>query len=103
MMFLSRAFILSFVLALISTVHGLPPFHGIEHHAARESFPRDIEVKDHQDPARPKGYRGFGGIKGINNGGINLATNPWIPADRIPNSSRSPCPMLNTLANHGFL
>jgi len=27
----------------------------------------------------------------------------WIPAFQIPRSSRSPCPMLNTLANHGFL
>jgi hypothetical protein len=27
----------------------------------------------------------------------------WIPAVLVANSSRSPCPMLNTLANHGFL
>lgn len=27
----------------------------------------------------------------------------WIPAKDIPGSSRSPCPFLNTMANHGFL
>ena len=27
----------------------------------------------------------------------------WVPAALIANASRSPCPMLNTLANHGFL
>jgi hypothetical protein len=27
----------------------------------------------------------------------------WIPADQIDGAVRSPCPMLNTLANHGFL
>lgn len=27
----------------------------------------------------------------------------WIPAEYIPGSSRSPCPFLNTMANHGFL
>lgn len=27
----------------------------------------------------------------------------WIPAKKIPGSSRSPCPFLNTMANHGFL
>jgi len=32
-----------------------------------------------------------------------LVGHPWIPASQIQNSSRSPCPMLNTLANHGFL
>jgi len=32
-----------------------------------------------------------------------LVGHPWIPASRIKNASRSPCPMLNTLANHGFL
>jgi hypothetical protein len=32
-----------------------------------------------------------------------LTDHPWIPAALIANSSRSPCPMLNTLANHGFL
>jgi hypothetical protein len=32
-----------------------------------------------------------------------LTNHPWVPAALIANSSRSPCPMLNTLANHGFL
>jgi Peroxidase, family 2 len=32
-----------------------------------------------------------------------LNNHPWIPASQIPSSSRSPCPMLNSLANHGFL
>ncbi|TLD36221.1 U3 small nucleolar RNA-associated protein 22 [Venturia nashicola] len=27
----------------------------------------------------------------------------WIPAEHILGSSRSPCPFLNTMANHGFL
>lgn len=27
----------------------------------------------------------------------------WIPAEDIPGSSRSPCPFLNTMANHGLL
>jgi hypothetical protein len=32
-----------------------------------------------------------------------LDDHSWIPAALVANSSRSPCPMLNTLANHGFL
>lgn len=32
-----------------------------------------------------------------------LQGHSWIPASQIANSSRSPCPLLNTLANHGFL
>ncbi|KAF2101137.1 Cloroperoxidase [Rhizodiscina lignyota] len=32
-----------------------------------------------------------------------LDNHPWIPAALVTNSSRSPCPMLNTFANHGFL
>lgn len=32
-----------------------------------------------------------------------LDIHPWIPAVLVLNASRSPCPMLNTLANHGFL
>lgn len=31
----------------------------------------------------------------------NYETNPWSPPG--PSDSRSPCPGLNTLANHGFL
>jgi hypothetical protein len=27
----------------------------------------------------------------------------WVPSVLVANSSRSPCPMLNTLANHGYL
>jgi hypothetical protein len=27
----------------------------------------------------------------------------WIPAALIPGAVRSPCPALNSLANHGFL
>jgi hypothetical protein len=27
----------------------------------------------------------------------------WIPASNIEDARRSPCPLLNTLANHGFL
>lgn len=32
-----------------------------------------------------------------------LDGHPWIPAALVTNASRSPCPMLNTLANHGFI
>jgi len=32
-----------------------------------------------------------------------LKNHSWIPASSIQGSRRSPCPMLNTLANHGFL
>lgn len=32
-----------------------------------------------------------------------LQGHQWIPASQIANSSRSPCPLLNALANHGFL
>ncbi|KAF2670824.1 Cloroperoxidase, partial [Microthyrium microscopicum] len=27
----------------------------------------------------------------------------WIPASKIPDARRAPCPLLNTLANHGFI
>lgn len=32
-----------------------------------------------------------------------LDYHPWVPAALVANSSRSPCPMLNTFANHGFI
>jgi hypothetical protein len=32
-----------------------------------------------------------------------LEAHPWIPASLVANASRSPCPLLNTLANHGIL
>jgi hypothetical protein len=34
---------------------------------------------------------------------FSLDEHPWIPADFIKGASRSPCPFLNTMANHGFL
>ena len=32
---------------------------------------------------------------------VARAVNPWVAPG--PSDSRSPCPMLNTLANHGYL
>ena len=83
------------LLALLCYVCALPPlfdraaplFGGIEQATVQDK------------PARPEGP---GRDHGDHHNGIDFANHPWIPAHQIPGSSRSPCPLLNTLSNHGF-
>jgi hypothetical protein len=47
--------------------------------------------------------RQYGGGNGGGNDDPYSGAHRWIPANQINGASRTSCPYLNTVANHGFL
>jgi hypothetical protein len=99
MVFSSKSTLLLLLLSITSLCAALPPFHAS---SSSTRLSRSGPPPDHDHGDSDHGH-GHGGYDGNNTGDVDLSVHPWIPAREVAGSSRSPCPLLNTLANHGFL
>ncbi|KAF2433544.1 Cloroperoxidase [Tothia fuscella] len=81
---------LLFSLSLLTTALAIP-FHALE----LEPRGNPAKVSGAPDPVPT--------LNPVGKSHSSVLVHPWIPASAIKNSSRSPCPLLNTLANHGYL
>lgn len=88
--------LLCLLLALTFETRAAPSVHGASSLTQRGRLDGDRTNRlERHDGTQHGPYRPHRG------GSIDLKTHPWVPP--TANAQRSPCPLLNTLANHGFL